>query len=197
MKPFEFEKQMNILTASLMRPQIAEKAMGVLYEKFSKCDAEIFAVAIKSLSLGEYMPKAGQIFSAYNSAKASARAQYGGDGEYQGCKFCDKGLVPYTWDKGKGRGPISYLGWCGCCNPPISKDGKHKMFSDRNYPGVKFQCGPASELMTGSVSQKEAGAAIRRFTGTQDPDKEKDRQANKERIERQREKEAHNSELPF
>ena len=63
MQPRDFETRMNILTASQMRSPINEKQMTILFEKFSKCDAEIFAIAIEKLSLGDRMPKVGEIFT--------------------------------------------------------------------------------------------------------------------------------------
>ena len=186
MQPNEFETQMKILTASFMRSPLSKDSLEILYKKFSACDAEIFAVAVDLLSRGEYMPKFGQIYAAYDQAKLSLHKA---KPEFQGCKFCDKGKVPYTQHKENFMGPIAYLGWCRHCNPPFKKEGMHGLFSDRNYPGIKFQCGPANELFEGMIVAKNAAEIVKSFIGKEDPEKEAKRKENISKYE--------TGELPF
>jgi len=178
--------EMDKLASALMRSPISPTAMGHLHLKFSKCDAEIFAIAIEKLSLGERMPKVGEIFAEYNKAKLSARKA---NPDFQGCKFCDKGKVPYTRHKENYSGPLSYLGWCRHCNPPFKKEGMFGLFSDRKYPGIVFQCGPANELLEGMIVAKNVAEMVKSFIGTEDPEKEKERKENIKKYETE--------ELPF
>ena len=185
--------QLDKIAACLMRPTIQPKALMHLLGKLEKLDHGIFVTACDQMSLElEYMPKLKQIYAFYYIAKAAARED---NVEWKGCRYCDKGKVFYELQVKGHVGWLPYLGWCRHCNPPFKKDGMFGLYSDRQYPNIRLE---HYEPQGGrDLTANESAKIVKNFTGTEDAGREKERQANKDRIETQREKEDQQEEIPF
>ena len=191
----QLSTQLDMVAACLMRSPISSKAMDHLHSKLEKLDFEIFCKACEKMSLecnGKYMPNIKEIYAFYFRAKAETREA---NEEWKGCKFCNEGLVHYERHKKSYQGPITYVGWCGHCNPPFDKKGKHKMFSDREYPGITFSYYDF-QFEGGGGDLRQDKAVVKAFTGTEDREKERARERSKEQPGYVEESEI-SMELPF
>ena len=168
--------QLDKVAACRSKPEIKPKAMLHLHSKLGKLDFEIFCKACEELSMKTgFMPDLKEIYEAYYAAKKEARAV---NVDWKGCKYCNDGHVYYEREKPGYPGPITYLGWCRHCNPPFNKKGMRGLYSDRKYPGITFDYYDF-QFEGGGKDLTQDKAAVKTFTGTQNPEKEKQREENK------------------
>jgi len=176
----EFTTGMEAIAGRLLKAPPSSKQIDALFPKVSGFDAKIFADAVESLSMGEYMPRLKELYEAYYIAKSKARA---GNPDWQGCKFCERGKVFYERKNPASRLGLwhSYIGYCGHCNPPINKSGKFKIYSGQKYKDIRFpdMHAQADE----NPSPQEVKRAVKAYTGEADPEKERDRKRNIEKYE--------------
>ena len=185
--------QLDKIAACLMRPTLQPKALMHLHEKLEKLDHGIFVTACDQMSLDlEYMPKLKQIYAFYYTAKAAAREE---NSEWAGCRYCTEGKVFYERQIKGHVGWLPYLGWCRHCNPPFKKDGMFGLYSDRQYQGIRFEHYEPQGGRDLTVTQ--SASIVKNYTGTEDAGREEERQANKDRIEDQREGEVQQEDIPF
>ncbi|MFQ5443566.1 MAG: hypothetical protein ACE5EK_03005 [Nitrospinales bacterium] len=125
--------------------------------------------------MGDYMPRLKDIYEAYQVAKMQTRRK---SDIYGGCRYCEKGKVYYERQNPLSRNKswVSYIGWCGHCNPPINKNGMFCMLSDCEYPNIRFLTKPSR--IDSEQPPKMVKQVVQDVIGKADPEKEKLREKN-------------------
>ena len=78
MQPYEFDEQMNRLSASLMKPPVSEKSLKILFTEVSAMNADIFKASVEIMMKEQernFMPKLTELYKYYNIAKKEIKGE--------------------------------------------------------------------------------------------------------------------------